>query len=206
MRRMTPMSGSCPAFRVIPACAGASVGRCSPRTPAPHTPNSAGVTSAHHASLHGRPTAQCAWPGVLQSLCSCTRGAGASTSPSSSAARRAASRSERAGRCRCTGLAGRCSGGQQVALAAPIIAARRSSVRKEVDRLTDLLGSRDAYRSATRSVCHGDGRPGGGGDGSIIGRGGGRQGTAGAECRAAAACGACVANSTRNRKFSRGSC
>eukprot|EP01047_Picozoa_sp_COSAG01_P001228 COSAG01_NODE_26_length_36857_cov_31.426166_33_plen_81_part_00 len=54
-------------------------------------------------------------------------------------------------------------------------------MRKEVDRLTDLLGSRDAYRSATRSVCHGDGRPGGGGDGSIIGRGGGRQGTAGAE-------------------------
>jgi hypothetical protein len=172
MRRMTPMSGSCPTFRVIPTCAGASVGRATP--PGAAAPNSAGVTSAHHASPHSRPTAQCAWPGVLQSLCSRTRGAGASTSPSSSAARRAASRSERAGRCRCTGLAGRCrhcSGGQQVALATPIIAARRSSVRKEVDRLTDPLGSRDAYHSATCSVCHGDGRPGGGGDGSIIGRG-----------------------------------
>ena len=67
-------------------------------------------------------------------------------------------------------------------------------MRKEVDRLTDLLGSRDAYRSATRSVCHGDGRPGGGGDGSIIGRGGGRQGTAGAEC---------VANSRRKQVLPR---
>jgi hypothetical protein len=62
-------------------------------------------------------------------------------------------------------------------------------VRKEVDRLTDSQGSREAYRCAARSVCPGDGCPGGGGDGSIIGRGaGGRAQQARSALRAAAAC------------------